>query len=68
MKYAGVLKMLSARSIAGSKSDQKHAAIITPEAKPSITFISFGVGRLKNATVAAPSAVTSHVPDVASNA
>ena len=44
------------------------AAIITPEAKPSIKFSAFGWGDLKNTTVAAPSAVTSQVPSVATSA
>ena len=39
-KYAGSAETSSALSIAGCKSDQKLAAIITPEANPSIRFIA----------------------------
>jgi hypothetical protein len=67
-KYAGVFNMDSARSIAGCNNDQKLAAIITPDAKPSITLSSFLLGDLNNTTVAAPNAVTNQVPSVAINA
>ena len=67
-KNAGILPAASARSMAGCKSDQKLAAIITPAAKPSIKLRILGFGDLNSTTVAAPSAVTSHVPSVANNA
>ena len=67
-KYAGVFNMDSARSIAGCNSDQKLAAIITPDANPSITLSSFLLGDLNNTPVAAPNAVTNQVPSVAINA
>jgi hypothetical protein len=60
--------VFSARSIAGCKSDQKLAAIITPEAKPSIIFIVLGLGLRKQYTVAAPKAVSAQVPSVAKSA
>ena len=60
--------MLSALSIAGCKSDQKLAAIITPEAKPSIKFIVLGLGLRKQNTLAAPRAVNAQVPSVARSA
>ena len=39
--YAGKVEAVSARSIAGCNRDQKLAAIITPEAKPSMRFRAF---------------------------
>ena len=67
-KYAGRPEAASARSMAGWSSDQKLAAIMTPDAKPSIPFSAVGLGDLKNTTVAAPKAVTSQVPMVAASA
>ena len=57
--------IFSAQTMAGCSNDQKLAAIITPEAKPSMRFIILALGDRKKATVAAPSAVTAQVPRVA---
>ena len=65
---AGSASVFSARSMAGCKSDQKLAAIITPEAKPSKKFIVLGLGLRKQNTVAAPKAVSAQVPSVAKSA
>jgi hypothetical protein len=54
--------------MAGCKSDQKLAAIMTPDANPSMIFSPLGSGDLKKTTVAAPRAVTSQVPSVATKA
>jgi hypothetical protein len=45
-------------SMAGSKSDQKDAAIITPAANPIIISNTLGFMDLKKKTSPAPSAVT----------
>ena len=66
--YAGVSSVCSARSIAGWSKDQKLAAIMTPAEKPSIRFSRDGLVFLKKTTVAAPRAVTDHVPSVAISA
>ncbi len=55
-------------SIAGARSDQKLAAIMTPAAKPSIASRSFRGTFLVPNTRAAPSAVIPHVKSVAINA
>lgn len=55
-------------SSAGSKSDQKLAAIITPEAKPSMALSTRLLIVLKKNTSPAPSAVTPHVNSVAMSA
>jgi hypothetical protein len=54
--------------MAGCSRDQKLADTITPAEKPSIRFSAPGSGFLKKITVAAPRAVTAHVPRVAANA
>ena len=41
---------------------------MTPAEKPSMRLSALGFGDLKKATVAAPRAVTDHVPSVASSA
>ena len=66
--HAGVFPAASARWMAGCNSDQKLAAIITPEEKPNIRFSALALGDLKKTTVAAPSAVTNQVPSVAISA
>ena len=43
--------------MAGSNNDQKLAAIMTPEAKPSIKFKTFWLIVLKKKTKPAPNAV-----------
>ena len=65
---AGRPGIRSARAMAGSSSDQKLAAIITPAENPSIRFRAFSRGDVKKTTVAAPRAVTSQVPSVATKA
>ena len=55
-------------SIAGDKSDQKDAAIITPALKPKIVFKTFLFKSLKKQTVKAPKAVIPHVNVVAISA
>ena len=54
-----------AMSMAGASSDQKEAAIITPAAKPSIASSTRRSTVLKRKTIAAPSAVTPQVKQVA---
>ena len=66
--HAGGPGSSSARAMAGSSSDQKLAAIITPAEKPSMRFSTLTRGDVKKTTVAAPRAVTSQVPSVAINA
>ena len=66
--HAGSPPSASACRMAGCKRDQKLAAIITPAAKPRAAFMPSAVGDRKNATVPAPSAVTSQVPSVANSA
>ena len=66
--HAGSPGSCSALAMAGSKSDQKLAAIMTPAEKPSMRFRTFGRGDVKKTTVAAPRAVTNHVPSVAISA
>ena len=58
----------AARAMAGCSRDQKLAAIMTPAEKPSIRFIASGDGLRNRNTVAAPAAVTAHVPSVAISA
>jgi hypothetical protein len=55
-------------SIAGLRSDQKLAAIITPAAKPSIEFKIFLFIDLKKKTMDAPRAVIPQVNKVAKRA
>jgi hypothetical protein len=55
-------------SIAGAKSDQKLAAIITPAAKPSIISSVLRFKLLNMKTIAEPSAVTNNVKHVAKKA
>jgi hypothetical protein len=52
-------------AIAGARSDQKLAAIITPEAKPSIKFNILLLIVLKKKTIDAPRAVKNQVNNVA---
>ena len=59
---------ISDLSIAGDKSDQKDAAIITPALKPKIVFKNFLFKSLKKQTVKAPKAVIPQVKVVAINA
>lgn len=59
---------LSAIEIAGAKSDQKLAAIITPPAKPSMPSINFWLTFLVVNTKAAPKAVIPQVNNDASSA
>jgi hypothetical protein len=54
--------------MAGFKSDQKLAAIMTPAAKPSIALSTFLLIDLKKKTMAEPNAVTNHVNIVARKA
>ena len=63
--HDGAERQVSARLMAGCKSDQKLAAIITPAANPSMEFNILRFVFLKKITVAEPSAVTNHVPNVA---
>ena len=65
---AGALSVTSALSIAGCKSDQNDAAIITPAEKPMAILSIFWFTCLKNITVAEPKAVISQVPSVAKSA
>ncbi len=55
-------------SIAGARSDQKLAAIITPEANPSIESRTFLLTSRKKKTTPAPAAVRAQVPIVATRA
>ncbi len=55
-------------SIAGARSDQKLAAIITPAAKPIIESRTTRFMSRKRKTTLAPSAVTAQVKRHASNA
>jgi hypothetical protein len=54
--------------MAGASSDQKLAAIMTPEANPSMTFRTLWLISLKKNTNAAPRAVMAQVPSVARKA
>ncbi len=54
--------------MAGFNNDQKLAAIITPDAKPSIELSTTLLMDLKKNTSAAPSAVTPQVKRVANKA
>jgi len=58
----------SESSIAGARSDQKLAAIITPAAKPNIASNSLRGTFFVPNTNAAPAAVIPHVNNVAKNA
>ena len=58
----------SERSIAGRRSDQKLAAIITPAANPSIESSSLRLTFFVPKTSAAPAAVIPHVNNVAMSA
>ena len=62
------IRSSSDKSIAGAKSDQKDAAIITPALKPNMVFNTFLFTFLKKQTVSEPKAVIPHVNSVASNA
>ena len=64
----GSIPISSASVIAGAKSDQKLAAIITPAAKPSEASRNLRLTVLVRNTTAAPSAVTPHVKSVATSA
>ena len=66
ISVSGAEKLSDAHiSAAGSRSDQKDADIITPEAKPIMAFSSLLFIFLKNNTVAAPEAVRLQVKRVA---
>jgi hypothetical protein len=62
---AVIVSCISAKSRAGTRSDQKLAAIITPAANPSIASRTFWFTLVVRKTDAAPSAVRNHVKDVA---
>jgi hypothetical protein len=57
----GIPPVASVRAMAGARSDQKEAAIITPAAKPSMPSRSLRLTVRKKKTQAAPAAVSSQV-------